>query len=147
MTSQPTPRHPSVLFVCVRNAGKSQMAAALMRHLCPNDLDICSAGTNPGPALNQMSRQVVEEIGASMTGEYPKPIDPDLAARADRIIVLGREAVLDPTWTTTAVIEVWDTDEPSARGIDGIERMRLIREDLLQRLTTLRDSLRSDHHG
>ena len=69
---------PSVLFVCVKNGGKSQMAAALARQLAGDAVTVHSAGTRPGSDLNAASRASVEEVGASMEGEHPKPIDPAL---------------------------------------------------------------------
>ena len=72
---------PSVLFVCVKNGGKSQMAAALMRQRHGEAVDVYSAGTRPGGMLNAASVASLEEVGASVTGEHPKPIDPDLLAR------------------------------------------------------------------
>lgn len=131
---------PSVLFVCVGNGGKSQMAAALMRHIEPG-IDVFSAGTKPSKGLNQLSAEVVAEAGASMAGEYPKAIDPELLIRVDRVVVLGREAVVDPVPGMRGTVEVWDTDEPSERGIEGPERMRLIRDDIATRVRTLRDHL------
>lgn len=127
--TQPDHR-PSVLFVCVKNGGKSQMAAALMRQLAGDAVEVCSAGTNPGDQLNDMSEQAVEEVGASMAQEYPKPIDPAVLARVDRVIVTGGDARVDPLQGTVGQIEVWETDEPSERGIEGMERMRLVRDDL-----------------
>ena len=123
-------RRPSVLFVCVKNGGKSQMAAALMRSLAGEEVDVHSAGTKPGDSVNALSAAVVAEVGASMTGEVPKPIDPELLRRVDRTIVLGSEAIVDPVDGMRGTIESWETDEPSTRGIDGIERMRLIRDDI-----------------
>ncbi|GMA38953.1 three-helix bundle dimerization domain-containing protein [Mobilicoccus caccae] len=126
---------PSVLFVCVKNGGKSQMAAALMRQIAGEAITVHSAGTRPGGSLNKASRAVVEEVGASMEGEFTKPIDPALLDSVDRVIVLGTEAVIERPGT--APIEVWETDEPSTRGIEGEERMRLIREDVFARVTAL----------
>ncbi|MBO1756703.1 low molecular weight phosphatase family protein [Allobranchiibius sp. CTAmp26] len=128
---------PCVLFVCVKNAGKSQMAAALLRQLAPGRVEVHSAGTRPGGTLNELSRQVVEEVGASLAGEWPKAVDPDLLRRADRVIVVGSDARLDPVDGMRAPITTWELDEPSARGIDGIERMRLVRDDLNDRVRSL----------
>lgn len=128
----------SVLFVCVRNGGKSQMAAGLMRHLAP-DIDVHSAGTDPGEKLNALAVQVLGEVGADLTGEHPTPLDPALLAGVDVIVVLGREAHVDAP--AGVEIRTWDTDEPSRRGIDGIERMRLIRDDITVRVEALRSEL------
>jgi arsenate-mycothiol transferase len=119
-----------VLFVCVKNSGKSQMAAALMRQLAGDAVAVYSAGTNPGDRLNEQSAQAVEEMGATFAGEYAKPIDPEVLARVDRVIVTGGDARVDPLPGMAGHIEVWETDEPSERGIEGMERMRLVRDDL-----------------
>jgi len=125
----------SVLFVCVKNGGKSQMAAALMRKAAGDRVVVHSAGTKPGSSLNALSMQVVEEIGAPTGGEYPKPIDPQLLAEVDLVVTLGREAHVDVP--AGVVVENWDTVEPSERGIDGIERMRLVRNDIAARVDEL----------
>lgn len=125
-------RTPSVLFVCVKNGGKSQMAAALMRRAAGDRIAVHSAGTAPGAALNALSVQVLEEVGAPVAGEYPKPVDPQLLSEVDLVVTLGRDARVD-----AAHVENWDTDEPSARGIDGIERMRLVRDDIVARVDAL----------
>ncbi len=119
---------PSVLFVCVKNGGKSQMAAGLMRHLAGDRVQAYSAGTRPGPALNELSVASLEELGIDLAGESPKPIDPDLLRTVDLVVTLGREAQVEPV-PGVRIIN-WDTDEPSERGIDGIERMRLVRDDI-----------------
>ena len=128
---------PTLLFVCVKNGGKSQMAAALARHFGGDAVEVHSAGTKPGPAVNAESARSVEELGATFDGEYPKPIDDDLLARADRVVVVGTEAEVEPVEGMRGTIEVWETDEPSLRGIEGEERMRLIRDDLADRVRSL----------
>lgn len=132
---------PSVLFVCVRNSGKSQMAAALMRRAARDRVTVYSAGTDPGPGLNALSVQAVEEVGADLAGEAPKPVDPRLLAAVDLVIVLGWEARLDPG--AEVEVRTWDTDEPSTRGIEGIERMRLVRDDIAARVEALLPELLS----
>ncbi|WP_232821870.1 low molecular weight phosphatase family protein [Desertihabitans aurantiacus] len=67
---------------------------------------------------------VLQEQGLGTAGEHPKPVDPALLDRVDRVVLLGREAVLEHPGT--APVERWDTDEPSERGITGLERMRLV---------------------
>ncbi|MBO1766174.1 low molecular weight phosphatase family protein [Allobranchiibius sp. GilTou38] len=128
---------PCVLFVCVKNAGKSQMAAALLRQLAEGRVEVHSAGTRPGGGLNDLSRQVVEEVGASMDGESTKPVDPDLLRRADHVIVVGSEARLPPVGGMRASITTWELDDPGARGVDGIERMRLLRDEMAERVRRL----------
>lgn len=135
-------RTPSVLFVCVKNGGKSQMAAGLMRQLAGDSVIVHSAGTKPGGAVNDLSAEVLQEVGVDITGEQPKLIDYELARDVDLVVTLGREAQLDPL--PGPQIQNWDTDEPSERGIDGVERMRLVRDDIAVRVrelhTTLTDS-------
>ena len=127
---------PSVLFVCVKNGGKSQMAAALARQ-ASSDVGVHSAGTHPGKALNEESRASVERIGATMDGEFPKAIDPDLLRSVDRVVIIGGEAEVEPVDGMRGTMERWETDEPSLRGIEGAERMDLIRDDLAVRVEAL----------
>ena len=84
-------RAATVLFVCVRNGGKSQMAAGLMRRAAP-EAAVHSAGTDPGPGLNALSAQVLDGVGIAITGEAPTAIDPELLRSVDLVIALGREA-------------------------------------------------------
>lgn len=130
---------PSVLFVCVKNAGKSQMAAGLMRHLVGDTVDVHSAGTTPGAAINDLSARALLEVGVDITDQHPKPVDLELARDVDVVVILGREAHLDPLPGTR--LQTWDTDEPSERGVEGIERMRLVRDDIAQRVRCLLDDL------
>ncbi|SDE03897.1 arsenate-mycothiol transferase ArsC [Auraticoccus monumenti] len=126
---------PSVLFVCVKNGGKSQLAAALMRHRAGDAITVASAGTRPGSALNAEAVTSLDELGVSTAGEQPKPVTEELLDAADLVVVLGTEAQLDDPRGTP--VEVWETDEPSARGITGMERMRLVRDDIAQRVDGL----------
>ena len=128
-------RTPSVVFVCVKNGGTSQMAAGLMRKTAGEAVEVHSAGTKPGSAVNGLSAEALAEVGVDITGETPKAIDPEVLARVDLVVTLGREAVVD-TPDGVALVN-WDTDEPSERGIDGIERMRLVRDDIAARVTAL----------
>jgi arsenate-mycothiol transferase len=123
-----TERTPSVLFVCVKNGGKSQIAAGLMRKLAGDSVAVHSAGTNPGEAVKKLSAETPMEVGIDISTETPKPIDPELIRGVDVVVTLGREAYVEPVDGTR--FENWDTDEPSERGIDGIERVRLVRDDI-----------------
>ncbi|MBF6137522.1 low molecular weight phosphatase family protein [Nocardia otitidiscaviarum] len=126
---------PSVLFVCVKNGGKSQMAAGLMRAAAGDRVQVHSAGTKPGTAINALSAESLREVGIDISRETPKPIDPALLHTVDLVVTLGREAHIDPA--DGVRILNWDTDEPSERGIDGIERMRLVRDDIATRVRHL----------
>lgn len=130
---------PSVLFVCVKNAGKSQMAAALMRQLVGDCVVVHSAGTRPGERVNALSAQALAEVGVDISGEAPKPLDAGMIGDVDVVVTLGREAHVEPV--AGPRFHTWDTVEPSEHGIDGIERMRLIRDDIARRVQTLADDL------
>lgn len=130
---------PSVLFVCVKNGGKSQMAAGLMRQIAGDTVEVHSAGTKPGSAVNDLSAQALLEVGVDITGEQPKVVDYELARTVDLVVTLGREARLDEIPGTP--VQNWDTDEPSDRGVDGLERMRLVRDDIAARVKQLHETL------
>ena len=130
---------PRVLFVCVKNGGKSQMAAGLMSKVAGNSVDVYSAGTAPGSAINALSAQSLLEVGVDISANTPRAIDDDLLAHMDVVVTLGREA--KPPVVAGPRYENWDTDEPSERGIDGLERMRLVRDDIAARVQQLHDSL------
>lgn len=136
-----TAETPSVLFVCKHNGGKSQIAAALMRHHAADTVQVWSAGTAPGDKLNALSEASVVEVGATMEGESPKTIDPELLRTVNRVIVLGNEAKVDPVQGMLGTIETWHIDEPSARGIEGEERMRLVRDDIDEKVRALATEL------
>ena len=141
MTDTPSPppaapaERPTVLFVCVKNGGKSQMAAGLMRQEAGERVAVLSAGTAPGAGVNALSAQALLEVDVDIRDQVPRPVTPELVAQADLVVVLGRDAVVEPHDGTPVV--TWDTDEPSERGIDGIERMRLVRDDIARRVGAL----------
>lgn len=129
--------NPSVLFVCVGNGGKSQMAAALARHYAGDQVSVFSAGTKPGTKLNQESVAAIAELGADMSRGTPKPIDPELLRTVDRVVIIGDAAQLNMPADAAGTLERWHTDEPSTRGIEGMERMRLVRDDIDARVCAL----------
>ncbi|MHA7238578.1 arsenate-mycothiol transferase ArsC [Arthrobacter sp. TMS1-12-1] len=130
---------PSVLFVCVKNGGKSQMAAGLMHKVAGDAVGTASAGSKPGSAVNALSAAVLAEVGVDISRNIPRRISVEDQERADVVVILGAEAQVDEIPGT--LYERWETDEPSERGIEGIERMRLVRDDILARVTTLHASL------
>lgn len=115
---------PTVLFVCVHNAGKSQMAAALMRSKAGNTVQVLSGGTHPGDALNEPARIAVEELGASMEGEYPKEITDEVFMNVDRIVILGNEAKLSTVDGMRGTVETWLTPEPGPEVGDKLAQTR-----------------------
>lgn len=129
------PEPIDVLFVCVSNRGKSVMA----EHLTPKITDLISAssaGTSAkvGGQVNDLSAQVLAEFGAEVAEHQPRQLTDELMRAADLVVVIGSADVTPPEGVA---LEVWDTDEPSERGIDGIERMRLIRDDISNRIRSL----------
>ncbi|UZX01416.1 low molecular weight phosphatase family protein [Arthrobacter sp. CDRTa11] len=135
MTQEPTSKTPSVLFVCSKNGGKSQLAAGLMRDLAGDAIAVYSAGTKPAKDLNPQAVESLTELGIDVAGEYPKPVTDEVLDTVDAVVVLGTEAKLQAREGTR--FEVWETDEPSERGIEGMERMRLVRDDIKARVQTL----------
>ena len=130
---------PKVLFVCVSNRGKSVMA----EHLTPTVTDRItpsSAGTSAkiGGQVNELSAQVLAEVGADVVGHQPRQLTDELMQAVDLVVVVGTAEVTPPDGVA---LEVWNTDEPSERGIDGIERMRLIRDDITARIRVLADRI------
>ncbi|MFC3688832.1 low molecular weight phosphatase family protein [Aquipuribacter hungaricus] len=135
MDETPDQTLPTVLFVCVKNGGKSQMAAGLMRQATGGRVQVLSAGTAPGGAVNALSAESLLEVGVDIRDQVPQPVTDELVAAADLVVVLGRDAVVAPEDGTPVV--TWDTDEPSERGISGMERMRLVRDDIAARVDAL----------
>lgn len=126
---------PSVLFICSRNAGKSQMAAALMDLVSEGSVDSYSAGTNPGSAINGEAVASLAECGADMASGTPKPVDAKLAQQVDRVIILGTDA--NPHFDPEVKAERWVTYEPSEDGVTGAERMNMIRDEIADRVRGL----------
>lgn len=135
----PTSNKPAVLFVCSKNGGKSQLAAGLMNQVANGSVTVYSAGTTPGKSLNPQAVESLTELGIDISGEHPKPVTGEVLDAVDAVIVLGTEAKLEPREGTR--FEVWETDEPSERGIEGMERMRLVRDDIRSRVLNLYEEL------
>jgi arsenate-mycothiol transferase len=132
---------PSVLFICVHNAGKSQSADAILRHLVGDQIDIYSGGTDPDENLASDAVAALEEIGISVQGQYPKKIDNEILRRVDRVVVLGNQAKVEPIEGMKAQIETWSIVEPAEQGIRGAERASLIRDDIFSRVEKLKVEL------
>ena len=129
----------SVLFVCVKNGGKSQMAAGLFRalladHPDPGRWQVASAGTRAGTTLNALSVASLADVGVDITDQQPRQLTPELQQTADLVVTVG-EAEVEPL--DGPDYEVWEIDEPSLRGIDGPERMALVRDDIARHVDEL----------
>ena len=135
-----------VLFVCVKNGGKSQMAAGLLQKLLTDrhttGIEVGSAGTKAGSKLNGLSVEVLAEDGIDISDQHTRQLTPELQLQADWVITLGAEAQVDPV--PGPRYETWETDEPSQRGIDGVERMRLVRDDIARHVADLHTRLTTD---
>ncbi|GMA30026.1 low molecular weight phosphatase family protein [Litorihabitans aurantiacus] len=133
-----------VLFVCVRNSGKSQIAAALARRDAPAAVEIRSAGTAPAPDVSAEAAAVVEQVGATCRGEYPKELLAADLGEAGRVVLLGGEVDVEPlleeldrSGASRPAVERWELDEPSERGVEGLERLVLLRDDIAARVEAL----------
>lgn len=80
---------PSVLFMCVHNSGRSQIAAAWLRHLCGDDVTVWSGGTDPGGSISANVAQAMAEVGVDLSDEFPKPWTDEVVEGADVIITMG----------------------------------------------------------
>ncbi|MGW9267129.1 arsenate-mycothiol transferase ArsC [Gordonia terrae] len=128
-----------VLFVCVSNRGKSMMAEHLTTTVTDR-IAASSAGTSAkiGGEVNELSAHVLAEIGVDVAAHRPRQLTDDLMRAADLVVVVGTAEVTPPDGVS---IEVWNTVEPADRGVDGLERMRLIRDDITTRIRDLTDRL------
>lgn len=135
-----------ILFVCVKNSGKSQMAAGLLEKLLAEQpvtgVQVASAGTVAGTTLNADSVAALAEQGIDIAGRTPRQLTDELQRESALVVILGAEA--NPEQVDGPRYLTWITDEPSERGIEGIERMRLIRDDIAQRVADLHTGLAAD---
>jgi arsenate-mycothiol transferase len=113
-----------------------------VNQLAAGAVTVYSAGTKPGKSLNPQAVESLTELGIDITGEHPKPVTDVVLNTVDAVIVLGTDAKLEPIEGTR--FEVWEPDEPSERGIEGMERMRLVRDDIGARVQKLYKELTGD---
>jgi protein-tyrosine-phosphatase len=128
---------PSVLFICVHNAGKSQTAEALMKHLVGEEITVFSGGTGPDEKLAADAVAALEEIGVEVDGQFPKAIDPKILRSVDRVIVLGDQAQVEPIEGMKSEIETWLIIEPKDLGVVGEQRAAMVRDEILERVEQL----------
>lgn len=130
-----------VLFVCVHNAGRSQMAEAFFNHLAGQrglDAEGLSAGTAPGDQVNPGAVQAMAEVGIRMDGQGPKRLTPEMAAQADRIIIMGCGVEADMCPAGTYISEDWGLPHPHGQTIEGV---RQVRDAVRERVEALADEL------
>lgn len=133
-----------VLFVCVHNAGRSQMAEAFVNHIAKArrlDLRAESAGTVGGKGLNPMALAVMEEIGISMEGQTPKLLDQDMVDRSSRVITMGCGVDADMCPARIHLSEDWGLDDPAGR---PVEEVRVIRDQIQKKVEKLVEELTVD---
>jgi arsenate reductase (thioredoxin) len=123
---------PELLFVCVQNAGRSQMAAALAQHLSAGRVHVRSAGSAPTDQINPLAVQVLAERGMNLTEAYAKPLTNDVVHAADVIVTMGCGDAC-PIYPGKRYLD-WDVADPKNQ---PIARVRDIRDDLQARITAL----------
>jgi protein-tyrosine-phosphatase len=123
---------PEVLFVCTHNAGRSQMAAALLDHQAAGRVRVTSAGSQPADQLNPAVVQAMAEIGLDLSHEYPKPLTADKVQAADVVITMGCGDAC-PVYPGKRYLD-WDLPDPA--GLD-LAAVRPIRDDIDRRVREL----------
>ncbi|MEG9227351.1 arsenate reductase ArsC [Aeromicrobium sp. Sec7.5] len=123
---------PEILFVCVHNAGRSQMAAAIAEHLAPGRVHVRSAGSAPTGEINPQAVAVLAERGIDLTTAYPKPLTDTVLHAADVIITMGCGDTC-PIFPGKQYLD-WDVSDPAGATLDQV---RDIRDDLQGRITGL----------
>lgn len=127
-----TKETPSVLFVCVHNAGRSQMAAGYLRHLAGDRIEVRSAGSMPAEQINPVAVEAMGEEGIDITAEEPKVLTTEAVQDSDVVITMGcgDACRIFPGKR----YEDWQLDDPAGQGIDAV---RPIRNDIKKRIETL----------
>jgi protein-tyrosine-phosphatase len=133
--AMPTTR-PGVLFLCVHNAGRSQMAAGWLRHLGGGHIDVWSGGSEPASAVNPAAIEVMAEVGIDITEEYPKPWTDEIVRAADVVVTMGCGDAC-PLFPGKRY-EDWALDDPAGLGLDAV---RPIRDEIRRRVEVLMASL------
>ncbi len=131
-----TPDRPAVLFLCVHNAGRSQMAAGWLRSMSGDTVDVFSGGSDPGSIVNAAAVEVMAEVGIDIANEYPKPWTDEIARAADVIVTMGCGDAC-PIFPGKRY-EDWTLTDPSGQPIDVV---RTIRDDVRERVVELVASL------
>ncbi|MEN3298900.1 arsenate reductase ArsC [Pseudonocardia sp.] len=133
---------PEVLFVCVHNAGRSQMAAALLHHHARGSVAVRSAGSAPADTVNPAVREVMAEIGLDLSQEFPKPLTEDAVRAADVVITMGCGDAC-PVYPGKRYLD-WELTDPAGRTAAEI---RPIRDDIETRVKALIAELTGPANG
>src|SRR5438034_9993856 len=123
---------PEVLFVCVHNAGRSQMAAALTAALSEGRVQVRSAGSEPAEAINPTVVEVMSEMGLDISREYPKPITNEAVEAADVVVTMGCGDAC-PFYPGKRYLD-WELADPAGK---AVEEVRPIRDEIDRRVREL----------
>ena len=129
---------PEVLFVCVHNAGRSQMAAALLDHHARGRVAVRSAGSEPAERINPAVAEALAEVGLDITKEFPKKLTDDDVIAADVVITMGCGDAC-PVYPGKRYLN-WELDDPAGKSLDDV---RPIRDEIDRRVRRLLDELTS----
>ena len=127
---------PSVLFVCVHNAGRSQMAAAYLAHLSGGAVEVRSAGSAPADQVNPAAVEAMAEEGIDIAAEVPKVLTTDAVRESDVVITMGCGDTC-PIFPGKRY-EDWELDDPAGKGVEAV---RPIRDQIKARILSLLDEL------
>ena len=130
--------HPTVLFVCVHNAGRSQMAAGFMRELSQGRVDVLSAGSAPKESINPIAIEAMVEVGIDIANNYPKILTAEAVQASDVVITMGCGDAC-PFYPGKRY-EDWVLEDPAGQGIEAV---RVIRDEIKARVETLISELLS----
>lgn len=129
---------PTVLFVCVHNAGRSQMAAGFMNSLGAGRVEVLSAGSAPKDAINPIAVQAMQEVGIDISNNVPKVLTPEAVQESDAVITMGCGDAC-PFYPGKRY-EDWVLDDPAGQGIESV---RVIRDEIKKRVEQLLSELLS----
>jgi len=129
-------RVPEVLFVCVHNAGRSQMAAALLDHHAHGRVHVRSAGSAPGDEINPAVMTALQEVGLDLSKEFPKPLTDEFVQAADVVITMGCGDAC-PFYTGKRYLD-WELEDPAGRSLADV---RPIRDEIDRRVQGLLSEL------
>ena len=132
LDSNSTDLKPSVLFLCVHNAGRSQMAAGWMRHLTGDQVEVFSGGSEPAEEVNRVAVEAMAEKGIDISGEIPQPWADEIVRAADVVVTMGCGDAC-PVFPGKRYLD-WELDDPSGQPIEVVRR---IRDDLEARVRGL----------
>jgi arsenate reductase len=113
---------PSVLFVCVHNAGRSQMAAGWLRHLAGDSVEVRSAGSLPADQVNPAAVAAMAEVGIDITDQQPKVLTTDAVQASDVVITMGCGDAC-PVFPGTRYLD-WALDDPAGKGVAAVRPIR-----------------------